>query len=64
MDPTKIATLLLASVMAAGGVITIWSATLTEKVLPEGGNKSHELCSVAMFGIYSGDYDENSKSLY
>lgn len=64
MHPTRIATLLLASVMAAGGALTIWSATLTQETLTEEGNKTQEFCAVAMFGIYSGNYDKSSKSLY
>lgn len=60
---SKLATILLAAVMSAGGLFTFWATTLTTKTLEE-ANKTQELCSVAMFGIYSGDYDKSSKTLY
>lgn len=55
---------LLAIIMGAGGVFTLWATTLTTTTLSEEANKTGELCGAAMFGIYSGNYDESSRSLY
>ena len=56
--------LLLAAIMGAGAVFTLWVTTLTTTTLTREGNQSQEFCGAALFGIYSGNYDKPSKSLY
>jgi len=54
----------LAAIMGTGAVFTLWVTSLTTTTLDEEANKTQEFCGAAMFGIYSGDYDKSSKSLY
>jgi len=62
--PGKGPYLLLVAIMGAGGVFTLWAATLTTTTLEEGANRTQEFCTGTMFGIYSGNYDKPSRSLY
>jgi len=61
----RAAFVLLAAIMGMGGIFTFWVTTLTTTtLLPEEARKIEELCHLATFGVYSGDYDKSSNSLY
>jgi len=60
----RAAYLLLATIMGIGAMFTLWVTSLTTITLEEEANKSQEFCAGAMFGIYSGNYDKSSKSIY
>lgn len=66
MDPTKIATVLIGTVVAIGAIFTFWGSQLVQTRLnATTGGTSEEICIGSMFRIYpgAGSYDDGKKEL-
>ena len=60
VSPTRMATLLTATVISIGAIISFWGTQLVQTRLNE---TSENVCIGAMFSLYSGSYDTVNKEL-
>ena len=61
MDPTRIVMLLAGTVIALGAVFSFWGASLVQTRLNESAEE--DACIGAMFRLYSGSYNTETKGL-
>ncbi len=64
MDPTKLATILVGTVVGIGAIFTFWGSQLVQTRLNATAEETpEEICAGAMFRLYSGSYDKEGGGL-
>ena len=61
MDPTRLVMVLAGTVVAIGAIISFWGAQLVQTRLNE--TAEEDVCIGAMFRLYSGSYNTETKEL-